>query len=227
MKTNHRIIYWLGGGALVYLLFGFFSWRAVRNAIKDGKHWRVVTESEWKADQPKLGPEIDASAIRQIIERNSPLPMLRVSDMQQLPVLIHELSDYSVGSDQYKKRKENWRSEYVWEVRGAFLYYRSALLRESCPQNERDLYCDTLINLFRLRVAAGKEMASLESFLMDYLTMDWYGSCRLIAVPSDGLESTFMKLGWYQFLRTGKLPEGLTMKNIFDGTNLVGTYQKL
>ena len=94
-----------------------------------------------------------------------------------------------------------------------------ALLRASCPQSERDLYCDTLINLFRLRATVGRDASSLDRFLIDYLTTDWFWTCRLIDCPTDELESKFMELGWYQFLRTGKLPEGWTMQNIIDGTN--------
>ena len=59
----------------------------------------------------------------------------------------------------------------------------------------------------------------MDDFLMTYLTADWYFACRTFDVPNDELESKFMELGWFRFLRTGTLPDGWTMRHVSDGTN--------
>ena len=132
---------------------------------------------------------------------------------------IRELKDYFATDDFVRRYEPIWPRNYAFKACAVFFNYRTALLAESCPQSERDLYCDTLLNLFRLRNMAVSEEPSLENYLMVYLSTDWYGTCRKFHVTNDKLECKFMELGWYQFLRTGKVPEGWTMANIIDGTN--------
>jgi len=199
-------------------------------AMHDRQHESSVSTDSWKGQvvlewtpgiKGKEWKGSDAKVVWDIIERNSPLAALRAADpndKEETERVLRDLAEFVSWSKHPESPggPELRRNDQYSDVGSGFFHYWMALTADDCPQSERAQYCDTLLHLFRLRNSASDDQA-LNHFRTIYMPADWFVTCLKIKAPNYELESKFMELGWFRFLRTGILPDGWTMRDVGAG----------